>query len=60
MRFHWDVQSFEVEDDSDIHWKAQEALCLVTATDEEILQALAAEGCSESIQQELIQAWNNK
>ncbi len=58
VRFHWDIQSFEVEDDPDLHWKAEEALCLVSDTDEEIQKALQQEDCPEDIQAELLQVWN--
>ena len=60
VRFHWDVESFSVEDDPDLHWKAEEALCLVADTDEQILSKLEQENCPIDIQQALLSAWNSR
>ena len=60
VRFHWNVESFEVEDDPDLHWKAQEALCLDTDNSEEMLSKILAEGADEGTANYLVSLWNNK
>lgn len=60
VRFHWDIQSYEVEDDPDLHWKAQEALCLDTDNSEEMLNKILAEGADEDTANYLVSLWNNK
>lgn len=59
VRFHWNVESFNVEADPDLHCKAEECLCLDTDQDEVILLKLQAEECPEDIQYVLLLQWNN-
>lgn len=68
VRFHWDVQSYEVEDDpdllvakdNDLHYSAEEALCLVSDSPEVLLNKITAEGCDLVKAQELVDLWVNR
>lgn len=60
VRFHWDVQSYEVEDDPDLHYSAEEALCLVSDSPEVLLNKITAEGCDLVKAQELVDLWVNR
>lgn len=68
VRFHWDVQSYEVQDDTDLivakdndlHYSAQEALCLDSDSPEIMLEKILAEGCDLVKAQELVNLWVNR
>jgi hypothetical protein len=60
VRFHWNVESFEVEDDPDLHYRADEALCLDTDSAEVMLGKIKQEGASQEIAQELVNAWTER
>lgn len=60
VRFHWDVQSYEVEDDLDLHYSAEEALCLESDSPEILLEKILAEGCDLVKAQELVDLWLNR
>lgn len=60
VRFHWDIQSVVVEDDPELHYSAQEALCLDSDTPEVMLEKILAEGCDQETAQELLDLWINR
>lgn len=60
VRFHWDVSSFVVEDDPDLHWKAEEALCLLSDDNDTMLAKIVGEGCSVDLASTLVNAYNNR
>ena len=60
VRFHWDVQSVVVEDDPDLHYRAEEALCLDSDAPEVMLEKILAEGCDPVIAQGLLDLWINR
>ena len=49
IRYHWGVVSFNVDDDPDLHWSAEECLCLVSDSTEVKREKLQAEGCPQDI-----------
>lgn len=60
VRFHWNVESFEVEDDPDLHYRADEALCLDTDSEEVMLEKIKQEGASQTIAQGLVTQWQQR